>query len=342
MQRRQFVKCTLASTAGFLAGVSCGRRSGRELSVSSFPRISMSGLYLARELGYFQEAGLEVSIQEITDGAHSLALLVGDQLDVRFASLNAGFIHSVARGADVRVVAGREIASRSCGTAGTIYGNTDAFPQGLRDLSQLRGKRVSITFKTSLNEFYLDMLLATAGMSTADVELIVLGKTEAAAALVAGKIDALISSHFEKGIDIRLDKVVKGIGLADLFPDYQYSFIFFGPSLVRSDGDQGARFLAAYLRGSRAFLEGKTPQYLYRLARAARMDPEVVARECRETFAGDGRIDSKSIEMFVDWAVRKGYCDEGVSAEQLVDGRFITRAREVLASWEAGRVTESL
>lgn len=341
MRRREFIGCTLASAAGVLAGTSCGGRSAKELRVSSFPRISMSGLYLAQELGYFEEAGLEVGIQEVTNGAHSLALLVGDQLDVRFASINPGFIHSVARGADVRVVAGREIASRSCGTAGTIYGNADAFPQGLRNLSQLRGKRVSIAYETSLNEFYLDTLLATAGMSSDDVELIILGKTEAAAALVAGKIDAMVSSHFEKGVDVRLDKVVKGIGLSDLFPDYQYSFIFFGPSLVRSDGDEGARFLAAYLRGAKAFLEGRTPQYLYRLARAARMDPEVVAGECRETFVEDGRIDLKSIEMFVGWAARKGYCDERISAGGLVDDRFITRARGLLASWEAGRVTES-
>jgi ABC-type nitrate/sulfonate/bicarbonate transport system substrate-binding protein len=337
MLRRQFIARSLISAAGVLSGSSCVSGPAGELRVSSFPRIAMSGLYLAQELGYFKEEGLEVRIQEITNGAHSLALLVGDQLDVRFSSLNSGFIHSVARGADVRVVAGREIASRSCGTAGTIYGNADVFPQGLRDLSQLRGKRVSIAYETSLNEFYLDTLLATAGMSSDDVELIILGKSEAAAALVAGKIDALVSSHFEKGADVRLDKVVKGIGLSDLFPDYQYSFIFFGPSLVRSDGDRGARFLAAYLRGAKAFLNGQTPQYLYRLARAARMDPDIVAGECRDTFVQDGRIDLESIEMFVDWAVGKGYCEEHVSAEWLVDERFIDRAGEILAAREAGR-----
>jgi ABC-type nitrate/sulfonate/bicarbonate transport system substrate-binding protein len=291
----------------------------------------MSGLYLAQELGYFRELGLTVEIEEILNGAHSLALLAGRNLDVRFAALSPGLIHSVNRGSDLRIIAGREFASTTCGTVGTIYGNSKAFPHGLRDLTQLDGKRVSIGFRASLTEFYLDTLLETVGMSSNDVELIVLRTAEAAAALVSGKIDALVSSHFEKSLETQSDRVIKGIGLPDILPDFQYSFVFYGPSISRSlRKDEGVRFLAGYLRGAKAFLEGQTPQYLYGLARASKMDPEKVINECRETLVADGNIDSKSVQIFVDWTVSKGYCEQPVPAQQLIDTRYLLEAKELI------------
>ena len=331
MLRRHFLSRFPALTAFSLGGFGCNPSSGKELRVSSFPRISMSGLYLAHELGYFRELGLEVEIEEILNGAHSLVLLAGRNLDVRFAALSPGLIHSVARGSDLRIVAGREIASTTCGTVGTVYGNAKVFPHGLQDLTQLEGKRVSIGFKASLTEFYLDTLLERVGMSSEDVDLIVLRSAEAAAALVAGKIDALVSSHFEKSLETQSDRIIKGIGLPDLLPDFQYSFVFYGPSISGSlKREEGVRFLAGYLRGVLAFLDGQTPQYLYDLARAGRMDPDKVISECRETLVADGNIDSKSVEIFVDWTVSKGYCEQPVSAERLIDTQYVVDAQHLL------------
>ena len=139
MLRRQFLGRFSAFTAGTLGGIGCATSPGQMFRVSSFPRISMSGLYLARERGYFRELGLKIEIKEILNGAHSLALLAGSKLDARFAALNPGLIHSVARGSKIRIVAGREIASTTCGTVGTIYGNAESFPHGLQDLTQLEG-----------------------------------------------------------------------------------------------------------------------------------------------------------------------------------------------------------
>jgi len=296
----------------------------------------MSGLYLAHELGFFSDLALDVEIRDIPNNSSSLVLLAGGKLDAGFLALTPGLINSIAQKANLKLVAGREIASKSCGTVGTIYGNVRSFPDGLEDLTALRSKRVSIRFKASLSEFYLDALLSKAGLSSKDVDLVLLKEPEAAAALTAGKIDALVSSFFETSLEAHSPDIVKGIGLADVLPDFQYSFVFFGPTLIEGDREKGIRFLVGYLRGAEAFLQGKTPRYLYDLARRGRMDPVRTAEACRQTFVGTGGIDQKSVQMFIDWTAEKGYCSENVDAEQLIDSSYIQEAQKRFRKLTAG------
>lgn len=328
MHRRSF----LQAAGAFLTLTACQEENPSpagvtRLQVSSFPRIAMSGLYLAEELGYFSEAGLDVEILQITSSPHVIPLLAGGELDVAFVALSPSLINAVTKGANLRLVAGREIASSTCGAVGTVYGNREVFPKGIGDLSLLKGKRVSISYMASVTEFYLDTLLASVGLSSDEVQLVVLRAPEAAAALVGGKVDAIISSHFEKDLEALSASVVRGVGLADLLPNYQYSFIVFGPTLLEDKREAGVRFLAAYLRGATDFLNGKTPRYLDELARASRMDPERARNACRNTFAPDGSIDLPSVQRFVEWAVGKRYCASQTAAAQLVDESFIKEAQ---------------
>jgi NitT/TauT family transport system substrate-binding protein len=290
----------------------------------------MSGLHLTRELGLFDRHGLNVRFAEINSSRQAAPLLAGGRLDVLFGPLSPALVNAVRKGAGLRLVAGREIASESCGGTGTLYVNGRLFAAGFTSLEMLKGKRVSLLTVGGTSEFYLDAILASAGLSSADVTLVTLNPEQGVVALVKGNIDALISSEFDKSLDAVWGEVVKAGSLAESMPGFQYSFIFFGTRLLTEERESGIRFLTAYLQGSRAFLQGETPEFLHRLARAHRLDPEKVAKDCRGTFLADGKIDRKSVETYIDWLVKKGYCDP-IQADQIVCERAILQAQSRLA-----------
>jgi NitT/TauT family transport system substrate-binding protein len=287
----------------------------------------MSSFYLAHELGYFVEAGLEVEIQQVRFSAEMAVLLAGGELDVSFLAINPSFINAVAKGAKLKIVGGREIASPTCGTVGTVYGHRRSFPQGLADLRWLKGKRIAIVKKASIQEFFLDTLLESVGMSSDDVQVVELRRSEAVAALVGRKIHALLAHSFDKDPASLSSQIVRGSGFSQVLPNFQYTYLVFGQALLMTDATIGAKFFSAYLRGAKEFLEGRTPRFMEEYARSNGLDPKNTREACRNTFTPDGTINLEDLQKFIDWTVRRGYCPEPVKAAQLVDTRFLAEVR---------------
>jgi NitT/TauT family transport system substrate-binding protein len=323
MRRSRFLVSLVGAA---LAG--CARKSSspRKLRVGLIPRLTMAPLYLADELGFFREAGLEVEFQQFQESPQTLTALAGGKLEVGFTTPIPVFINAVLKGARLKIVAGRDIAAPGCGTGGAIFGNRRAFPQGLRDLRLLKGKRVAISNQTGLAAFYLDQLLESAGMTTAEVKPVILRLPNAAAALIGGKIDAVVAVNLDKDLDVVSASVVRSTTLSELLPNFQYSFVVFGPALLTGDPGIGVSFLEAYLRGVREFRSGKTPRALEELARAAHSDPAAVRAACRENVSRDGMVDRASVQRFVDWAAKKGFVPRAVDASQLIETRFVEEA----------------
>jgi NitT/TauT family transport system substrate-binding protein len=187
MRRRGFA-VFLAAAAG------CRRKSGQargEIHISAAGQPSIAPLYVAYENGYFEQLGLKVKLTEIRGAGQTVPLLASGALDACFTSISPALITAVARRARLRIVAGRESLSQSCGEYGVLYGRRGAFPGGLTDLRQLRGKRISQYRPGSTSDFALDIVLESVGMSKKDVTVLHLGQPEALAAILGGRLDAL-------------------------------------------------------------------------------------------------------------------------------------------------------
>ena len=313
------------------AWVGCVRERAlavRRIRVSASRQLTMCSLYLAQELGYFRQAGLNVEIQDRGERAQLLPLMIGGEVDVAFLTLNPSFINAVGRGAPVRIVAGREMASPDCGDIGEILGRRQCFRRGFADLRELRGKRVAYGNLGSFTEFCLETQLSAVGLKREELTAISLRRNEAVTALAGGKIDALVAQvGLDNDLAVILPEIVRSSGLASIFPSFQYSFILFGKRLLEGDPADGGAFLVAYLRGARDFLKGKTPAFLEEFARSMRLDADRARRACRNTFTPDGQVDLESLRRYVAWAVQRGYCPGAVDPAQLVDSRFLAEAR---------------
>lgn len=321
MRRRQALALCGAAALG------CRTRNGgslRRLKVSSHMTLSASSLHLADEMGYFRQEGLEIEHvhQNSTSGATAAA--AGDELDVQFTVLNTAFLNAVLRGAQIRIVAGREIARPGCGDTGVICALRRRFPDGLADLRVLRGKRVASGPSVGFLYFVLDEHLSQAGLSIKDVTTVPLGWPENYTALLSGSIDAMVLSdsmpgHRDSGL------LVFSRGLGQLRPNFQYSYIFFSRTMLEEAPDLGRRFLRAYFRGAREFVRGRSPSYMKKFAEYRKIDVADLKDVCRESFSLDGALDRESLEAFSSWAHQRGLTPRLTKFHEITDLRFLEK-----------------
>ncbi len=311
----------LAISGGALA--SCSRPSnGRLIRVSAFPGGSANSVYLAQEAGYFAREGLDVEIRLTTNTPQNVPLLGRGRLDVGLGALNPALLNGVAAGLKVRIVGVLDVASPRCGGTGTLYGRRSLFPNGLSDLRQLRGRRIAISSRTGITGFFLESLLNSAGMNSSEVQVLEVSQSEAVAALVGGGLDATVCSHREMELDRFSAKIVRGPSVGEVYPDLQYSFAVFGPTLLSGSPEAGIRFLAAFLRGARDQRAGKVPQILSGGTREGDETTAMSAELCHWNEIDGSAIDLASIGRFVAWAERSGYSPKRVEPAELIDARF--------------------
>jgi NitT/TauT family transport system substrate-binding protein len=328
MRRRDLLVGCFAGIA--LAGAACrGRQpaAAQKLRLSAGKLLSMSSLYLAQESGYFRDAGVDLELMQIPNPLDAMTLLAGGKVDIVFTGIVSSFLNAVLKGLTLKIVAGREIASPSCGTMGAIYGLRRNFPRGLEDLTQLKGKRIAAGPTVGLSHFALDSQLARAGLAGSDVITVNLPSAQAVAALIGGSVDAIVlNAELDRNLTAMSAEIVRTQGLSRVYPDMQGSFIYFGKTLLSGSTAVGAAFLFAYLRGVREFVQGRTPRYMEEFARANGLDVNDTVTACRGTVTTDGAVDLKSLQLFVAWAVRRKHIPQSLDALELVDLRFLRKA----------------
>jgi len=326
MTRREALRGAGAAAAAVLGG--CRRKPAelRRLKVTLMPRFTLAPFYLADELGYFAQQGLAIEVVSMTRSMDLLPVLAGGRVDVGFTAVTPGLVNAVARGAALRIVAARDMAVPGCTTGGTIFASAKAFPHGLNDLRQLKGKRVALSDRTGVFSFFLDAILARAGMTQKDLQMVTLRTADGVGALVGGRLDALVAANLDKDLDLVSEKVVRAVSVADILPNFQYTFIIFGKSMLEADRKVGVGFLAAYLRGLRDFQAGKDPKAFQKLAEAGHSDLTTVRNACRTGLSHDGRVEVAHVKRVVDWAVANGYSEKAPDIAQLVDNSRVEEA----------------
>ncbi|MEP7365134.1 MAG: ABC transporter substrate-binding protein [Acidobacteriota bacterium] len=322
----------LAGGTALAASIGCSSRkpssSGpTKIKVLGGRSVSMSTLFLTLESGYFKDADLDVEIDQLNSANAAIAPVISGKADVIFTSLGVPFLAAMGKGLPLKIVAGRERASTTCGNIGVIIGLKKKFPNGLDNAAVLKGKTVGVGPMIGFPQFSLDTHLASAGLSVEDIIPRTMRSPDAIAAMVSGSLDAAnVNFDFEKGLAPVMSEIVRSPGLAHYYPNLQISHTFFGPSLLRADPDVGARFLKAFLRGVRDFAAGGTPEYMKKLARESAVDPRDVTGMCRDSATPNCEIDMKSVKILSDWAFKRKYLSAPLDPAALVDARFIERA----------------
>jgi NitT/TauT family transport system substrate-binding protein len=176
-----FRKCLLTAAAVACLTLPAMAEAGKiRLGMTTW--VGYGPLFLARDMGFFKEAGVDVELTIIEEASLYMAAVAGGDLDgaasapdelMKYRSNELCFKYVVA-------------LDDSHGGDGVV---TQADVNSLKDL---KGKEVGLN-EGSVSDFWFNILLKKEGMTKADVKATNMTADDAAAAFIAGRIPAAVT-----------------------------------------------------------------------------------------------------------------------------------------------------
>lgn len=179
------VLAAAAISAALLLFLPFQKQSGQQAVVDKIFLAAYQGdtalmVYIAKELGYFQQQGLDVEFLNYEAGKLAADALIADEADIA-TSTEAAFVSNSFAHPELRILSSISI----CKTNGLIVRKD----KGIHRLQDLKGKKIGVTRK-SAGEYNLSVLLTFNELEMNDIELVDLTPGEIVEALVQGHIDA--------------------------------------------------------------------------------------------------------------------------------------------------------
>ncbi|MDQ0469560.1 ABC transporter substrate-binding protein [Labrys wisconsinensis] len=186
MKLRTILTAAALALAGFSQATAAAlEKTSITLGVGGKPLFYYLPLTLAERLGYFQEQGLTVEINDFGGGAKALQALIGGSVD----AVTGAYEHTIrmqAKQQDIRAVI--ELGRYP----GIVLAVRKDKAETIRSAADLKGATIGVTAPGSSTHIFVQYLMAKAGLGTDDASFIgVGGGPSAVAAIQQGQVDAI-------------------------------------------------------------------------------------------------------------------------------------------------------
>ena len=214
------------------------------LTLDFYPNPDHAGIYMAEKLGYFEEAGLDLSIQTPSDPSAPLKLLAAGQTDLAI-SYEPEVILAREKGLDVKAVAA--LVNRPLTSMIWLK------KSGIQGVGGLRGKTIA-TAGIPYQDAYLKTILARAHLTPEDVKPVNVG-FGLLPAILSGKAQAMLGGFSNvEGVDLRLrgeNPVVTPVDKLGV-PSYDELVLAARGKRLQEDPQAIRLFISALARGTAA------------------------------------------------------------------------------------------
>ncbi|MFO1115321.1 MAG: ABC transporter substrate-binding protein [Beijerinckiaceae bacterium] len=301
----------------------------RKLRVGVLRLASSGAVFIAQDMGFFRDAGLDVELV-FFDAAQPIAVAAASgDIDIGVTAFTAGLFNLAGKGA-LAVIAGqsREVPGFPLDAYLATTQPNGASMQAPKDI---RGKRIGITQVGSSFHFAAGLLAEKYGFPISDVKFVPLqSMSNIVSALKGGAVDgALLPATGAQGaVDSGAARLLGWGG--DEVP-WQLGAAFVSAKF-KPEERQIAAFLTAYRRGCRAYhdafnVKNAPPDaqapLLAIIGKYTNQPPDVVAKTLAYVDP-EGRLDVANVARQVAWYQSQGFVDKGFGVDQVVDRRFVT------------------
>jgi putative hydroxymethylpyrimidine transport system substrate-binding protein len=319
-----FAAALVLATLGLAA---CGEKSedgtsaGAEpfsLTLDFYPNPDHAGIYMAQKLGYFDEAGLDVSIQTPSDPAAPIKQVAAGRTDLAI-SYEPEVLLAREQGLDVIAVGA--LADQPLTSLIWLK------KSGIGGVADLRGKTIA-TAGIPYQDAYLKTILARAKLTPGDVDTVNVGYG-LLPALVGGRAQAMLGGFRNvEGVDLRLrglNPVVTPVDQVGV-PTYDELVLVANRERLEEDPESIRLFLAALARGTAAAVEdpGATTKAL--LEANPDLDPRLTKAEVAATLpllSRSGRMNPAKWKAFIAWAQDNGVITGRPSTSEVLSNDYL-------------------
>ena len=248
--QRLLASLATAVIVTLLAGVAGAQAPGRKLVIGmpvTPPNLPHVGVYIAKELGYFDEEGINVELTGFESGLQSLRGGITGGLDIVGAS-SEPVITAISRGAKIR-----SIFSYAHRLTVVL-----AAQENIRRTADLRGKNLGIQDVGAFREVMTRAVLQSAGLTPQDVNYITVSSAGYIAALLSDKIDTAVL-HIDQAYMARTKKASLHplVPLWEVMPSYWYGTFSANEEALRKEPDVFAHAVAAIIKAHRFMYRNK-------------------------------------------------------------------------------------
>jgi NitT/TauT family transport system substrate-binding protein len=309
------------------------------IKVGVTPVLTVSGLYVALERGYFAEQGIGVTMENITDPTTMVPSLATNQIDVGNGALSAGLWNAVARGADLRLVALQSAVRPGVPSSAYIVRQADLDSGFIGDFASLKGKRVSINGRGNFTHIVLVKSLERGGLTQADVDLVDMGQPDAMLALANGSIDLASLSEPIRTAVLAQGGTAVWKEYSEVYPGQQATGWVYSPQFAAERPDVGRRTMVALLRGIRDLYDGfnrdvDREEIVDVVARYLGVRDRGLYATMRLAVDPNGEFDAALLQDDVDWYVANGFSPQRVEVSRSIDRGFVDYAIEQLGRYQ--------
>lgn len=253
ISRRNFIVSTAAALAFSLSAPAWGQEKP-QIEFLYSPFADYAPFFVAKELGYFDEFGLDVTLSPKSGTAETIQMLASGNVVSGAATWGAGLFNSINSGATVTIVGTLAKMPDTVPSPSPLMVSEQAWQDGIRDVKDLKGKRVGIPGPGGFGLYSVAKALEKGGLTVDDVEAIYLPPPATAAAFANGGLEAGWSIE---PFALQLEK--EGLGRR-LVEDHTFGtelgFIAFNNEFAVENEDAVVNFLAAFLKAARQLDNG--------------------------------------------------------------------------------------
>ncbi len=252
-----------------------GERQALSLTLDFYPNPDHAGIYMAQKLGYFEEAGLDVSIQAPSDPAAPLQLVAAGKTDLAI-SYEPEVVLAHEKGLPVVAVAA--IVNRPLTSLIWLA------KSGIKGVADLRGKTVAYA-GIPYQEAFLKTILERAKLSLSDVKAVNVG-FGLLPALVGGSAQAMLGGYSNvEGVDLRERGKQPVITPVDELgvPTYDELVLVANRKALEAEPESIRLFIAALARGTVAAAERPNEATQAVLEANSALEPKLTKAEVEAT-----------------------------------------------------------
>lgn len=332
MTRLRIPAFALAVLALALALAACGEKSEEggsdhqpfNLTLDFYPNPDHAGIYMAEKLGYFEEAGLDLSIDTPADPAAPMKLVAAGRTDLAI-SYEPEVALAQEQGLDVVAVAA--LVSRPLTSMIWLK------KSGVKGIGDLKGRTIA-TAGIPYQDKFLETILARVKLTPEDVKVVNVG-FGLLPAVVGGSADAMLGGFRNvEGVDLRLRGLAPTVTPVDELgvPTYNELVLVANRQSLEADPDKFRLFIAALERGTAAAVESPGAATKAITTANPDLEPKLTAAEVEATLPllGSqipdrpyGYMDPNEWETFAGWMRDNGLLDSLPQPSDLLDNGYL-------------------
>lgn len=311
-----------------------------EVPVGISPVMSSAALFIAKDKGYFEEQGLNVTVKPFKgSGAEMVPFLASGQLLVAGGNVTAGMYNAIANDIPIKFVADKGTVTPKHGYLALIVRKDHIDSGRYKGLKDLKGMTMAVTAKGVSQEVATEKYLIKGGLSLKDIKLTTLAYQDMNIALANKSIDATVQIEPFVSAAVRENIAVRVMGSDEVYPNQQSAVMMYSPIFIEKYPEQAKGFMVAYVKGMRDYNDAfekniNKSQIIDILSKHTSMaDPKSYGQVVPVGLHPDGAMDLASLREDAEWYVKNGYVKKLPDIDKIVDLRYINFAVEKLGKY---------